>query len=205
MTSTSRRHRIPEAVAVVSLIAAVSLAGCDEAPDEDPAFEQHQEGAVQQPQPDRPAPVEEADGEGQVDEYADVFGGELRELPTAPETLDELPEGVNVVQYEMRLLTAAMQNILQLIADERLDEIPDQIRQVHPVYELTHEALEQQQYRPPVNPDRIDDFVEMDDEFHDDLRGLVGAANDADLEGVTEQYGRLVDGCASCHGEFRFP
>ncbi len=141
----------------------------------------------------------------EVDPYREVMRGELRELPPVPESLEELPQGVNIVQLEMRLLTGAMQNILQLIGDERLDEIPGQIRQVHPAYELTHQALEEGLYRPPVNPDQIEEFIAEDDEFHDVLRGLVGAARDDDLEGVTQYYNELVEGCTSCHGQFRFP
>ncbi len=208
MTIQDRKIRIVSMAAMMFLTLGLLIAGCDEAPQQ-----QSQSDRQQADESDRAdhgeAPGtsdnENAEERDQVDEFPEVFRGELRELPEAPNSLDELPEGVNVVQYEMRLLTAALQNILQLIADERLDEIHDQIRQVHPVYELTHEAIDAGEYRPPVNPDAIERFEQMDDDFHDELRGLVGAANDGDLEGVTEQYGRIVDGCASCHGEFRFP
>ena len=203
MTVDDRKPGTVAMAAMLFLMLGLLLTGCDEAPQQQPEADDSAppEQAVQQ----KPSDDEDVEQHDQVDEYADVFRGELRELPPVPDSLDELPDGVNVVQYEMRLLTAAMQNILQLIADERLDEIHDQIRGVHPVYDLTHQAIDEEVYRPPANPDRIDDFVEMDDDFHDELRELVGAANDDDMEGVTEQYGRLVDGCASCHGEFRFP
>lgn len=131
--------------------------------------------------------------------------GALQPLPDVPDSLDDLPEGVNVVRYEMQLLTGAMQNILRLIADDRLDEISGQIGQVHPAYELTHQALEAGEYAPPANPDRIDEFVEYDEAFHDDLRALLQAAGDDDLEAATGKYSDLVEGCTNCHGEFRFP
>lgn len=198
------RRSILAKVAIICLVTAWA-AGCDE-PEEvsqeaDQVVAQEESGEVEEDE----APAAEENDDADAYAYEDVLRGELRQLPEVPESLDELPEGLNIVQLEMRLLTAAMQNILQLIGDERLDEIPGQIRQVHPAYELTHQALEEGLYRPPVNPDQIEEFVEVDDEFHDDLRGLVGAARDDDLEGVTRYYNELVDGCTSCHGQFRFP
>ncbi len=187
------------AVMVLSVLAMVI--GCDEP--EGPEDE-HLAEIVADPVDDEVTEEEESVAD-EADEYGDVLRGELRELPEVPDNLDELPEGLNIVQLEMRLLTAAMQNILQLIADERLDEIPGQIAQVHPAYDLTHQALEDEVYRPPVNPDQIEEFVEADDEFHDVLRDLVGAARDDDLQGVTDHYSQLLEGCASCHGQFRFP
>ena len=192
------------AAATAMILAVLAMAiGCDEPAT--PVDEQPQEVAAVDPVEEGEAEAEEEEVADEGDEYGDVLRGELRDLPEVPDSLDELPEGVNIVQFEMRLLTAAMQNILQLIADERLDEIPGQIRQVHPAYELTHQALEDELYRPPVNPDQIEEFIEVDDEFHDILRGLVGAARDDDLQGVTEHYSELVEGCAGCHGQFRFP
>ena len=191
---------------LVLLCWALSLWGCDRPADElaeatIASAEQHSGAAHESPgvmqQPDRSVPPE--------DPYAALMRGSLRALPAVPDSLDGLPEGVNAVQFEMRLLTAAMQNIIQLIADDRFEEIPDQIRQVHPSYELTHSAIRSGLYRPPINGDRIDAFVEADDIFHDELRALVRAARSRDREGVTSQMGQLTAGCVSCHSDFRFP
>jgi hypothetical protein len=181
-----------------ALIALVAV-GCDEEapPYDDPAADQEE---VEQ----ETEVAEEAQPEEPAHAYAD-FHDDFAPLPPVPDSLDELPPGVNVVQFEMRLLTEGMQNILRLIADDRLDEIPDQIRQIHPAYELTHQAIEEGIYAPPVNSDQIDEFIAMDDEFHDDLRALVAASREGDLQGATDRYSDLVQGCTSCHGQFRFP
>ncbi|MFU8804728.1 MAG: hypothetical protein ACNA8W_13015 [Bradymonadaceae bacterium] len=119
-------------------------------------------------------------------------------------TLDDLPEGINVVQHEMQLLTAAMQNILRHIADDNLAAVPLEIGKVHPVYELTHEAIEKGLYRPPFNPDQIEEFKAMDDAFHNDLVALVRASRGDDLQVAATTYGKLVEGCTGCHAQFRF-
>lgn len=121
-----------------------------------------------------------------------------------PESLDELPEGVNAAQYEMRLLNEAMRNTLTLIANDTLEGIPAEIKKVHPARQLTEKALEQGKYAPPKNADKMEAFAEQDDQFHGDLKGLLKAAEQDDLEKATEQYGKLVEGCTSCHTEFRF-
>jgi hypothetical protein len=121
-----------------------------------------------------------------------------------PKTLDDLPEGVNAVQYEMRVLNPAMQEILTLIANDKLEGIPAQIKTVHPARQLTMKAVEQGQYEPPVNADKMGEFEELDNDFHDDLKSLVAAAKKDDLEAATDSYANLVQGCTNCHTRFRF-
>lgn len=185
-------------VILVVLFIALALTGCDE---EEPA-ELEEPAQAQQMQEEAEVAAEGSDEEALP--FADFYD-DFEPLPAVPDSLDELPPGVNVVQYEMRLLTEGMQNILRLIADNRLDEIPTQIRQIHPAYELTHQALEEGLYAPPYNSDQIEAFIELDDEFHDDLRALVRASRDNNLQGATDAYSDLVVGCTTCHTQYRFP
>jgi len=138
-----------------------------------------------------------------------VVGCQKRSADEAPEpkhptSLDELPEDVNAVQNEMQLLNTAMQNTLTLIANDALEGIPAQIKKVHPARQLTAKALEQGRYEPPVNADNMERFKELDAQFHRDLKGLLKASKEDDLQGATEQYGKLVNGCTNCHTQFRF-
>ncbi len=119
-------------------------------------------------------------------------------------TLEDLPEGVNIVQYEMQHLTKAMQDILFHIANADLAKIPVEISKVHPIYELTHQALEQGLYQPPANSDNVPGFASRDDAFHEDLVVMVRAARANDLQATTAAYAKLVQGCTDCHTEFRF-
>lgn len=121
-----------------------------------------------------------------------------------PKSLDEIPEGVNAVQVEMQFLAAGMNNILLHISDANLKAIPDEISRIHPLYDLTHEAIEEGLYTLPHNADQLEEFERVDDAFHDDLRALVAAARADDLPATAEAYGVLVQGCVSCHAQFRF-
>ena len=102
-----------------------------------------------------------------------------------PTSLDELPEDVNAVQNEMQLLNTAMQNTLTLIANDALGGIPAQIKKVHPARQLTAKALEQGRYEPPVNADNMERFKELDAQFHRDLKGLLKASKEDDLQGAS--------------------
>lgn len=121
-----------------------------------------------------------------------------------PTSLEEIPEGVNAVQVEMQFLTAAMHNILIHISDANLAAIPEEIGKVHPLYDLTHSAIEQGLYTLPYNSDQLEEFERVDNAFHDDLRALVAAAREDDLDAAAKAYGTLVEGCVSCHAQFRF-
>jgi hypothetical protein len=153
------------------------------------------------------APDEHADdNEHAGDEHAhdDPVEGEQAQVGQSPTSLDELPEGVNVVQNEMRLLDEAMRTTLTLIANDQLDGIPAQIKKVHPARQLTEEAIEKGLYQTPKNPDKVDEFVALDNEFHDDLKGLLKASKSDDLQMATEKFGDLVQGCTTCHTQYRF-
>jgi hypothetical protein len=126
-----------------------------------------------------------------------------RDHDRRPRSLDELPEGVNAVHHEIQLLNTAMHNTLTLIANDQLEAIPGQIKDVHPARQLTQKAIETGQYEPPVNADDMEGFAKMDEAFHEDLRGLLKAAKDDDLEEATTRYRDLVQGCTDCHTKYR--
>jgi len=47
------------------------------------------------------------------------------------------------------------------------------------------------------------DFRAADKRVHDDALEVVEAARSEQMPAVVERYQRLVDGCVSCHGQFR--
>ncbi len=104
----------------------------------------------------------------------------------------------------MRLLNPAMQQILTLIANDNLEGIPAQIKTVHPARQLTIKAVETGQYEPPVNADKMEEFEELDNQFHDNLKFLIAASKKDDLQAATDSYTELVQGCTNCHTKFRF-
>ena len=117
--------------------------------------------------------------------------------------VEDLPEGVNAVQNEMRLLDAAMRDILTLLANKQLDAIPKRIFAVHGARDLTEQALASGAYRPPRGD--VAAFGAVDTAFHDQLVRMVKASRAGDLQGATDAYADAVRGCASCHESFCFP
>ncbi len=110
---------------------------------------------------------------------------------------------LNPVQQEMRLLLAALQGTVAAIADDDLASVPALIHGVHGARAATDAALESGSYRPPKNPDQIEAFKAMDAAFHDELVGLVKAAQADDLSATTTQLGEVLSQCKACHVMFR--
>lgn len=181
--------RTPTLLALAGLLAAG--VGCDKQPSADKPEAEARESALQESSA-QPGGDETSEEEGSTDESG------------PPKTLDDLPKGTNVLQHEMRLLNTAMRNTLTLIANDQLEGIPAQIKKVHPARQLTVKAIEKGAYTPPKNGDDMQGFKRADDAFHQDLKGLLEAAKQDDLEAATDHYGKLVDGCTSCHTKFRF-
>ena len=116
---------------------------------------------------------------------------------------DPAPGVKNPVKHEMKLLSIAMHNSLDAIANDELAKIPEEIAKVHPAKVATEKAVKAGTYAPPKNSDRLDDFAKLDTEFHDKLRGLLGAAKANDRPAAAAAYGELVQGCVTCHQTFR--
>jgi hypothetical protein len=116
----------------------------------------------------------------------------------------ELPPGVNPVQNEMRVLHEATLLWVTAVANNTLDAIPASIEKIHVARSLTEKALEAGTYKPPKNGDQLEAFIKADEAFHDDLVGLVKASQAKDLPGTTRQLGKVLEGCTSCHTQFRF-
>jgi hypothetical protein len=193
---------------VTCVLALVSVSACDKSnhghDEEHAEASAPEEHAADEHAADEHAADEHAADEHAADEHAADEHAADEQVGQSPTSLDELPEGVNVVQNEMQLLTEAMQTTLVLIANDQLEGIPAQIKKVHPAKVLTHKAIKKGVYAPPKNAEKIDEFVALDDAFHDDLRGLLEASKKDDLQMATDKYGDLVQGCTSCHTKFRY-
>ena len=110
----------------------------------------------------------------------------------------------NPVQHEMRVLHEATRDWVTAVANNDLAQIPASIPRIHQARTATEKALESGSYRPPKNPDRLEDFKKQDEAFHDSLVELLKAAKEKDLPRTTEQLGTVLQGCTSCHLEYRF-
>lgn len=125
--------------------------------------------------------------------------------PTPATAPDALAPPANAVQNEMRILDAAIRDVLTMIANNELAPIPDRIFSVHGARDATEKAIAEKRYLPPRNDEGIEAFVATDRAFHDDLVRLVKAAKANDLQAATGAFASVVVGCTNCHQRFRFP
>ena len=137
---------------------------------------------------------------GHVEE-AHASGDHAHAEATASPT--ELPEGVNAVQNEMRLLHEAMRDSVTAVANDDLAAIPHALHRVHQARGLTESDIHDASYRPPRNPEQIEAFLAMDQAFHHELELLVGAAQSNDSAATGRQLGVVVSQCNGCHSQFR--
>lgn len=139
------------------------------------------------------------------DEQRDVHSDHKDAQATSgPTSLDELPDGLNVVQHEMLLLNDAMIGVFSLIINNKLEDVPARIHSVHSARELTHSAVTGGQYKPPKNSEDIHGFEKLDQAFHADLVELVKASKQDDLKLATEKYADVMQGCTNCHTQYRY-
>jgi cytochrome c556 len=110
----------------------------------------------------------------------------------------------NPVQQEMRVLHEATRDWVTAIANNQLSTIPASIPRIHEAREATEAALEKGSYRPPKNGDKLEAFKKQDETFHDSLVDLLEASKANDLPAATKQLGVVLEGCTSCHVQYRF-
>lgn len=113
-------------------------------------------------------------------------------------------KALNPVQREMQLLTQAMNTMVLAVANNDLKAIPPAIHQVHEARMATEKALQRGEYRPPKNGKNLQAFIAQDEAFHDELVTMIKAVKANDLQAATKQVGVLVNGCTSCHTQYRF-
>lgn len=183
-----------------ALVVAWLAAGCAE-PHEEPAeaeiaTEAGHEGHVAPPAHD--AHAGHAAPAGATDPIA------AQQQRAALASTEKVPEGLNAVQNEMLLLEAATRDMVTAVANDQLAAIPPLLHGVHGAKDLTAKAIAAGEWKPPKNADDVAGFVAMDEAFHGELVKLLKAAQADDLPAATKQLGVVLDGCTSCHEQYRF-
>ncbi len=116
---------------------------------------------------------------------------------------DHVPAGINAVQNEMRLLHEAMRDSVTAVANNQLSSIPELLHRVHRAREMTEAAIEHGGYRLPRNADQIAAFRALDESFHEELVGLLGAARSGDSTATATHLGTVMARCNGCHSQYR--
>lgn len=68
------------------------------------------------------------------------------------------------------------------------------LESMHGTMEKTHEGVHSGSVKIPRNSDRVNDFVQMDKEFHGNLEALAQAAHANDQQGMLALTKELLDG-----------
>lgn len=123
--------------------------------------------------------------------------------PAAVTPAPEAAPAGNVVQAEMRLLHEATRDWVTAVANNQLGDIPPAISRVHTARVATEKALERGEYALPKGGD-LAAFAKQDEAFHDELVKLLRASKADDLPAATKQLGVVLEGCTSCHQQYRF-
>jgi hypothetical protein len=144
-------------------------------------------------------------GDGHHHEHGAGAAGHEHGQQPGPTAVRPRAPGENPVQYEMRLLTETLQRAVSGIGHGDVRFLAQELHQLHLAMEATEAAVRDGSYRPPRNPDRVERFLELDELFHRHLVQLVRASRQNDLDGAAQALGAAMQGCQTCHDEFRHP
>ena len=115
----------------------------------------------------------------------------------------QAPQGKNPLMEEMVILDSAFREVVSAISLGDGARVNTALESMHGTMEKTHEGLHSGAVKIPRNSDRVNDFVQMDKDFHRDLEALAQAARDNDQPAMLTMTKKLLDGCVNCHKTFR--
>ncbi|MBE9536422.1 MAG: cytochrome c [Proteobacteria bacterium] len=111
--------------------------------------------------------------------------------------------GDNAVQVEMRLLDKAFKNAVDGLLLNMPEIIEGPFHKVHKAKMNTEKAIKKGAIKLPKNSDKLNEFVELDEAFHEKLVGLLKASRKKDMNAVKNSIHEIMDGCVQCHNKFK--
>jgi cytochrome c556 len=115
----------------------------------------------------------------------------------------QIPQGKNQLMEEMVILDGVFREVVSAVSLGDGERVHTALESMHGTMEKTHEGLHSGSVKIPRNSDRLNDFVQMDKEFHGDLEALAHAAHANDQQAMLALTKKLLDGCVNCHRTFR--
>ena len=109
----------------------------------------------------------------------------------------------NAVRAEMRLLDKAFKNAIDGLLLNRPEIIEQPFHEVHKAKMNTEKAIKKGNIKLPKNSNKLKEFVELDEAFHEKLVGLLKASRKKDMNAVKTSIDEILDGCVQCHNKFR--
>ena len=115
------------------------------------------------------------------------------------------PKGeMNLVMEEMMALDPAFKTIIDAVVLGNMKIIKPALVEVHEAREEVEKAVKAgQKITLQKNQDRVKEFVELDDKFHEEFEALEKAAEAGNKKVVKDQIHKLLDACVVCHERFK--
>jgi cytochrome c556 len=133
---------------------------------------------------------------------AGVFGLCFVGTPSMGQT--KPTEGINLLKEEMVALEQAFETIIDAVIFANLELVKPAAARFHKARERVEGAIRAgKRIRFPKNQDRFEEFVQLDDKFHDRFWALEKAAEKGQKKVVKDQTHKLLDDCVVCHEGFR--
>lgn len=113
-------------------------------------------------------------------------------------------QGVNLVKEEMIALDAAFKKIIDAVVLDNMKIIKPALHDLHEAREEVEKAVKAgQKITLQKNQDKVKEFIELDDKFHEEFQVLEKGAEAGNKKVVKEQTHKLLDACVVCHEGYK--
>ena len=112
--------------------------------------------------------------------------------------------GVNLVKEEMLVLDPAFKKVIDAVVLGNMKLIKPVLHELHEAREEVEKAVKGgQKITLQKNQDRLKEFIELDDKFHEEFEKLEKAVEADNKKVVLDQTHKLLDACVFCHERFK--
>ena len=113
-------------------------------------------------------------------------------------------QSVNLVKEEMLVLDPAFKKIIDAVVLGNMKIVKPALREVHEAREEVEKAVKAgRKITLQKNQDKFKEFVDLDDNFHEEVEILAKAAEAGNKKLVKDQTLKLLDACVVCHERFK--
>jgi soluble cytochrome b562 len=112
--------------------------------------------------------------------------------------------GVNLVKEEMLALDPAFKKVIDAVVLGNMKIVKPALADLHEAREEVEKAIKAgQKITLQKNQDKLKEFIELDDKFHEEFEALEKAAEAGNKKMVKDQTHKLLDACVVCHERFK--
>jgi cytochrome c556 len=109
-------------------------------------------------------------------------------------------QSVNLVKEEMLALDPAFKKIIDAVVLGDMRIVKPALHEVHEAREEVEKAVKAgKKITLQKNQNRVKEFIELDDKFHEEFEILERAAEAGNKKAVQAQTHKLLDACVVCH------